>query len=146
MLSPGEYVVRASAVRNVGVGTLDAINQGANIATARTGGPIYAYQGAYVPAGQVITDPLQRGRQAENEKKRLEDQKQKLIAAGYAGAALVNIKPPYYIAAQELNKWQKEADANAARGAREEEAQKQRELTEDRQAATQRADFNTKRL
>ena len=28
MLSPGEYVVRASAVRNVGVGTLDAINNG----------------------------------------------------------------------------------------------------------------------
>ena len=44
MLSPGEYVVRASAVRNVGVGTLDAINNG-SVNTASTGGIIYRQGG-----------------------------------------------------------------------------------------------------
>ncbi|MHA2217533.1 MAG: phage tail tape measure protein, partial [Candidatus Hodarchaeales archaeon] len=52
MLSPGEYVVRASAVRNVGVGTLDAINSG-SVNTASTGGVIYRQGGGLTDVVQT---------------------------------------------------------------------------------------------
>jgi TP901 family phage tail tape measure protein len=59
MLSPGEYVVRASAVRNVGVGTLDAINN-SSVTTASTGGVIYRNVGGPVNFQKLVDKDLSK--------------------------------------------------------------------------------------
>ena len=59
MLSPGEYVVRASAVRNVGVGALDAINNG-SVTTASTGGVIYRNVGGPVNFQRLVDKDLSK--------------------------------------------------------------------------------------
>jgi TP901 family phage tail tape measure protein len=50
MLTPGEFVIRKSAVDKVGVGALQAINDGAGVVPGfAKGGVVYAYQGLMVP-------------------------------------------------------------------------------------------------
>ena len=57
MLTPGEFVVRKSAVDKVGVGTLNAINQGQPLYRAN-GGPVYLNQGS---SGKIKLNPYDEG-------------------------------------------------------------------------------------
>ena len=57
MLTPGEFVVRKSAVDKVGVGALHAINQGQPLYRAN-GGPVYLNQGS---SGKIKLNPYDEG-------------------------------------------------------------------------------------
>ena len=92
MLSPGEFVVRASAVNKVGVGTLRAINQG-NVAAANSavsmassggmiGGVAYRADGGF-----YSTNPVERRRELEEEAKRYNIRIIKGTVPKYGGSA-----------------------------------------------------------
>lgn len=61
MLTPGEFVVRKSAVDKIGVGTLQAINQGQDIGGYNQGGVVYFKKAGPVrKPGQAVPNPAQR--------------------------------------------------------------------------------------
>ncbi|MHA2388024.1 MAG: phage tail tape measure protein [Candidatus Hodarchaeales archaeon] len=121
MLSPGEYVVRASAVNKVGIGALDAINSGnASVAQKAAGGVVYAYQGTYVPTGQPIKTPQQRDLEAREERQRLRDRAESLGITDK-----INFNQPNYAIAQQIVPFEKE---------REQQQREQARLRNQRQA------------